>query len=245
MALFVPNKEKQYGIIVIGAGGTGSWLSAYLSKMQDRIHSITLIDGDAVEPKNLTRQNFMRNDIGKNKASVVARAASRMITGDTEFKYSTIEEYVTSTDELGTVVSEIAKTAIPLIVGAVDNNASRKIVHDFVEAYDKEIVWVDAGNNERLGQVIIVPKNADGKLVDGFSSPFDIHEEFRVIDGDERRPDQISCAEQSEAAPQAMAANVLSATTLFMVINKMVAGEAIIANELFFDSFNIGLRHAK
>ena len=244
MAFFVPNKEKQYGIIIIGAGGTGSWLSSYLAKAQDRVHSITLVDGDAVEPKNLTRQNFMRNDIGKNKASVVARAASRMIDTDIIFKYSTVEEFITSTEDLDKIVKEISSHAIPLIVGAVDNNGSRKIIHDYVESYKGEIIWIDAGNNERFGQVILLPKNADGDVIEGFSSPFDLHEEFQVIDGDERRPDQISCAEQSESAPQAMAANVLSATTLFMVINKIITGEAVITNELLFDSFNIGLKHA-
>lgn len=244
MAFFVPNKEKQYGIIIIGAGGTGSWLSSYLAKTQDRVSSITLVDGDDVEPKNLTRQNFMRNDIGRNKAAVVAKAASRMITSDITYNYSTVEEFITSEEDLDKIVKQVSRHSIPIIVGAVDNNGSRKIIHDYMTAYKGEIIWIDGGNNERFGQVILMPKNADGEVVEGFSSPFDIHEEFSVIDGDERRPDEISCAEHSESAPQAMAANVLSATTLFMVINKIISGEAIIGNEFLFDSFNIGLKHA-
>lgn len=244
MTIYKPNTQKKYGIIIIGAGGTGSWLSSYLSKLQDRLHSVTLVDGDVVEPKNLSRQNFMRMDIGKNKADVVARAASRMITDEVAFVYSAIPEFITTPEELGGVVKRVANDgAIPIIAGAVDNNASRKIVHDFVTTYDKEVVWVDGGNSERRGQVIVMPKNEKGEVLDGFYSPFELHDEFNVIDGDERRPDQISCAEQSESAPQNIAANVLSATTMFMLINKIVAGETVLVNELFFDSIGVNIRN--
>lgn len=34
--------------------------------------TLALVDGDTVEPKNLIRQNFIEQDIGKNKAAVMA-----------------------------------------------------------------------------------------------------------------------------------------------------------------------------
>lgn len=246
MALFKPNTEKKYGLIVIGAGGTGSWFSQYVSKLQDKLASVYLIDGDVVEPKNLARQNFMRNDVGKNKASVVARHASRMISQEIPFIYNTIEEFVSSTDDLQKVVDlVVANNAVPVIIGAVDNNASRKIVDDFMKTYKSEIVWIDSGNSERMGQVIVYPKDNKGKPVDGFKSPFELYENFSDIGGEERRPDQISCAEQSESAPQNIGANALAGTLLFMLVNKMVAGEPILFNEYGFDSFalNVGGRN--
>lgn len=243
MIMFKPNKDKKYSVIIIGAGGTGSWLSSYLAKLQDKLHSVHLVDGDIVEPKNMSRQNFIRQDVGRNKAAVVARAASRLIGPETTFIYNTKEAFISTPDELGEIVSvAVSGGAVPIIVGCVDNNASRKIVHDFVTEYKEEIVWVDSGNNERAGQVIVMAKDAEGNVLGNFVSPFEIHEEFSVIDGDERRPDQISCAEQSESAPQNIAANVLAATTAFMILNKIIAGEAIIGNEYKFDSFAIGLR---
>ena len=48
-------KEGRKYYIVLGAGGTGSWLAQFLSKIEVPVY---LIDGDVVEPKNVLRQNF-------------------------------------------------------------------------------------------------------------------------------------------------------------------------------------------
>lgn len=66
-------KRKQrwlIGNIVIGAGGTGSWLTPKLVRMKE---SVTLMDGDRFEKKNLDRQLFNERDIGQNKAEALAR----------------------------------------------------------------------------------------------------------------------------------------------------------------------------
>ena len=68
-------------IVVVGCGGTGSWLLPKLVKtINDGIRKsiirkdvkLILIDGDIVEEKNLVRQNFIEQDIGQNKAEVMA-----------------------------------------------------------------------------------------------------------------------------------------------------------------------------
>ena len=52
---------KPYAIFVLGAGGTGSWLCAFLDK-QSQGNNVIVMDGDVVEDKNILRQNFTRKD---------------------------------------------------------------------------------------------------------------------------------------------------------------------------------------
>lgn len=217
-------KHTNNHIIIIGAGGTGSWFAQFLSKIKEN-NVVTIIDGDIVEPKNLKRQNFLTSHIDQNKAQAVGSL----------YDFNIGEEYLKSADELLEVASMVPD-ARQIIVGAVDNNASRKIIHDFMQMYDGDAVWVDGGNSERSGQVIFYP-TIKGKSLDTFKAPSEIYPEvFNNVEGDERRPDQISCAEHSESAPQNVAANIMSATVLFSVVNKLLANEAIFTNEITFDS---------
>ena len=55
-------------IMVIGAGGIGSFLIPLLSKVGTGRYGITVYDPDTVEEKNLTYQNFRKTEIGENKA---------------------------------------------------------------------------------------------------------------------------------------------------------------------------------
>jgi len=56
---------------IIGAGGVGSWLCPALCKLVGP-ESVTLIDGDKLEPKNLDRQLFDESQVGRHKAEALA-----------------------------------------------------------------------------------------------------------------------------------------------------------------------------
>src|SRR5689334_955497 len=71
---------KSITIHIIGCGGTGSWLASHLSritKLLQEVHQINVKlafwDYDAVEEKNIFRQNFCEAEIGINKAETLAR----------------------------------------------------------------------------------------------------------------------------------------------------------------------------
>ena len=216
-------QPKSYAVLVLGAGGTGSWLATFLDKMSLG-NDVVIFDGDVVEPKNVLRQNFKTIDVGHRKAEVVADH-NRM---------SFVHGYITDTAILHQVMAEFPDDATPLIIGCLDNNATRKIVHDFV-AECENAVWIDGGNAERHGQAYICIKE-NGEIVPGFESPIDLEEAFQNFDGDERRPDQISCAEQSESAPQNVTANVTSATLLFNILVLFLKGGALLSNKYIFDT---------
>lgn len=59
-------------IYIIGVGGVGSWLAGVMSRLISDKSSIMLVDGDELEEKNLDRQMFTVDDIGRPKASALA-----------------------------------------------------------------------------------------------------------------------------------------------------------------------------
>src|SRR5262245_12747222 len=57
--------------VLIGAGGIGSPVAAAL--VRKGVGRLSIVDDDVVELKNLTRQWFRRDDVGKYKAHCLAR----------------------------------------------------------------------------------------------------------------------------------------------------------------------------
>ena len=216
-------KPKNYAVFILGAGGTGSWLCAFLDKMSLN-NNVIVMDGDIVESKNVLRQNFKKLDVTKQKAEVVAKSNTM----------SYVHGYITDTSIFHQLLTEFPEGTVPMLIGCLDNNASRKIAHDFVNEVP-EAVWIDGGNAERHGQAYVCIKE-DGQIVEGFESPIDIEPAFQTFEGDERRPDQISCAEQSESAPQNVTANVTSANVLFNIMAIFLNGGALMTNKYIFDT---------
>ena len=63
-------KKSKRKIMIIGAGGIGSFLIPLLDKTG--LYNITVFDPDVVEIKNITYQNFDEGDIEKLKVDVMA-----------------------------------------------------------------------------------------------------------------------------------------------------------------------------
>jgi molybdopterin/thiamine biosynthesis adenylyltransferase len=59
-------------IYIIGVGGVGSWLAHTMTKLVEP-KNVTLVDGDTLEQKNLDRQLFTEEDIGRNKALALSQ----------------------------------------------------------------------------------------------------------------------------------------------------------------------------
>jgi molybdopterin/thiamine biosynthesis adenylyltransferase len=56
---------------IIGAGGVGSWLAPAITLLVGN-ESVTVIDGDKLEVKNLNRQLFSHSDVGRFKSDALA-----------------------------------------------------------------------------------------------------------------------------------------------------------------------------
>ena len=57
-------------VLVIGAGGIGSFLIPILART--KLYNITVADPDIVEKKNLPYQNYEEEDVGVNKSTVMS-----------------------------------------------------------------------------------------------------------------------------------------------------------------------------
>lgn len=220
------DKTKSKKIIVLGAGGTGGWLLTMLDKLSLPDDSVLIVDGDIVEEKNIIRQAFYPDDVNKYKAEIFADKFG--------FNYTT--DYLDSVEMLKELIDS-CEGEIPIVVGCLDNNASRKIVHDLFESEIEDLIWVDSGNAERHGQVYVAVKENGNVIVE---SPINLDEAFQNYEGDERRPDQISCAEHSESAPQNIAANLTAALITFNILNNILSSGALMSNKYDFDTRTIG-----
>lgn len=138
---------------IIGVGGTGSLFARDLPKLLMGTKSeITLIDGDTVEIKNMRRQSYQFQDIGENKA--IALAAKINAFYSTEC--SAVDRYITESD-LMTLLNK--SSLIPVLVGCVDNDATRKICEKVIKEID-QCIYIDSANSEYTGDVYVCVKSS-------------------------------------------------------------------------------------
>lgn len=159
-------------IFVVGCGGNGGYVipqvARYIRSFMDKQEmasavqrnrkkftiDLTLIDGDDVEQKNLIRQNFINPDIGKNKAQVMAERYGRVFG----LEVGIVKRYLNH--ELTEKLIRQSKDSV-VILGCVDNNFTRRIIHEgvFDEAhnvmYASHLFWIDVANEMFDGQLVI------------------------------------------------------------------------------------------
>ena len=162
-------------IVVIGCGGTGSWLIPKLVKtindmkrknLITKDFTLALVDGDTVEPKNLIRQNFIEQDIGKNKAAVMAdRYSPHLNEGISTVyldKYLTkIKENLEGKDKDNFVNTDLFLSGFTddnvatIIFNLVDNDNARKSLHCSASYLSNRsnIIIADVGNEDTFGQL--------------------------------------------------------------------------------------------
>ena len=107
-------------IMIIGAGGVTSHMLPQLLKMCDSSGKITVVDGDELEEKNLDRQLFRPQDIGKNKAMALRQLYPQI---------NVEPEYLTERN----AKQLFDKYSPDVVFVAVDNHDSRKLVLDYLD----------------------------------------------------------------------------------------------------------------
>ncbi len=166
--VFAPSRTADlagscWNLYLVGCGGTGSWLAHHLARLYatkrvatERIHSVTLIDNDIVEKRNLGRQLFSPGDLSKPKAEVLARRYNAIY--GTSFAYAAhrIKQKDIGSDGL---IPASRFNRPSLILGAVDNGPTRRAIHEAVTDPQNQsargaIYWLDTGNWAERGQVI-------------------------------------------------------------------------------------------
>jgi len=126
-------------VLVIGAGGIGSFLIPLLDKVG--LYDITVADPDKVETKNLSYQNFREGDVNLYKVgSMKARFNSVKL----------ISKYP--------ILTEKQMQGYDLVICCVDNIGLRRTL------YNTSVKWLDLRAQGR--NAALVSHNADPKMYD-------------------------------------------------------------------------------
>lgn len=222
---------------VIGTGGTGGYLIPNLARQisiknigTNHKHKFTVADADIIENENLVRQNFIQADIGKNKAETMARRYS----GAFGIEIGVVNEYVETSEQLQAIVSNYEKE-VPVFIGCVDNNKSRQLVYRFFSEYKKEMFWLDSGNSEYTGQVVLGYNNMGHSRIPATiesEEPFylpcvaDVYPDI-INDTTTKFVSEMSCAERAVHDPQCIATNITAANILFNFSNALLNSNSI------------------
>jgi hypothetical protein len=138
--------QGHFTVTVVGCGGTGGFAAEGLARLLPKRADLVLVDHDLVEEPNLTRQNFTREELGMRKSEALARRLANRY--DRPVGYSTLPV-------------AMADLKLPgLLIGCVDNGPARRDIaekarHFYAGDFGYSSWWVDAGNGENYGQVLI------------------------------------------------------------------------------------------
>ena len=231
MSLAIPVREK-LNIHVIGAGGTGGYAVSYLARLlAGGGHVIHVYDGDRVETKNLKRQNFKVSDLDQNKAEVICSRVREEILQAPEMVPH--DGYLTDKEDLlGEILASLEDDQSLVIILAVDNVATRKLVNEVIldDLAEARVLTValDSGNDNQGGQVVLygnaaatwkrpLCESAKGML----PTMLQVYPELNDVE-DVNPGLVMDCADNAESQPQAMMCNVRNGEILAHVVMRIL-----------------------
>lgn len=154
---YFPRRSAHIGIGLVGCGGTGSWLVEHLAGMSYDLQrfqitvDLILIDGDRVEEPNIGRQNFRPQDIGHNKAAVLAQRYS----ADYGVRIGHVPRMATSR-LLQAIGHRLPAHGHNILIGAVDRFSGRRAIHQCFTRGRRWRPWhvaIDSGNDQTGGAI--------------------------------------------------------------------------------------------
>lgn len=254
-------------IVVIGVGGTGSELIRQLSQVvaaSNIPHTLMLVDKDFIEPKNLKNQSFLRSEVGEMKAEVLAERYGQAYPNLNIFSYT--ENYIENLDELTKLLNPLYldttnfnsdQRFIPIIVGCVDNNYSRKVFHAAYKALNN-CIYIDAGNESAVvppdwqtrpfnmwsneeqqtyqesgwsGQVVCGVRLNGDELQPALAG---LYPEVLTDTDSVKAPSELSCSELAASDPQRSLVNKYSAMSLMTYLYEIIEERTISNHHTMF-----------
>lgn len=255
---YMPKKNIYPFIVQIGTGGTGGYLVQHIAQLlgtNKKSATYVIADPDVIEEKNLGNQLFLASEVGMKKADVLAERYSYAYDMDIR-SYS--EAYIESPDDIKKLFNtDYIRTdgyrnqMLPIIIGCVDNNFTRQIIHEFFSKHPG--VYIDAGN-----EATVVPADWQtrpkanwtpeelqafnesgwsGQIVTGVNlnlakqpSVADVFPDILVSE-DSIRPSSLSCTELTASEPQRLIVNKFAALAILSVLTEIIE-ELCISNHI-------------
>jgi hypothetical protein len=232
-------------IVMIGAGGTGAHIAPHLYRLLyalSRPVRCVIADGDSVEERNLVRQHFCRAELGVNKAKALAERYALAFGLAPEY----VPDFIENKERLLTLLTpenlRLSKSVwdrkkkewiyyadeLVILIGAVDNNRSRRVCHEAFMS-SENLIYIDSGNGELSGQIVCGVRKAGKTLQRPVGRLYP-----DVLRETDKFPSELSCAEASVSAPQAITANIMAATVVVgIVYNILARGECDVKSATF------------
>lgn len=229
-------------LYLIGGGGTGGFtfnnLVRLLAGTKIPIH---LYDGDQVEVKNLKRQPFHKESVGQNKAKALVKAAQETVL-DAPPLIAHPQYVVDEMELMGDILMSLSDHNFPIIISAVDNVSTRKLLNRMFVKWPMPYLVIDSGNHDQGGQVVWTTNLS----VKWKKTPFDkgkpiilknMLETYPQLNKKEDHNPGInpSCEEVVDSEPQAMMANsrngdIIANLIMHVIHHKPLAGNVFESN---------------
>jgi hypothetical protein len=216
-----------FTVTVVGCGGTGGFVAEGVARLLPPRADLVLIDHDRVEERNLIRQNFTSEEMGQFKSETLARRLSQ--------RYNLPVAY----SILPVAMAEIRVPGV--IIGCVDNGMARREIAERLEGkgltwvggyshslprewqtgprLEASIWWVDAGNGESYGQILI--GNTDRAIFEAdtcLGLPLPTIQRPDLL---RQAPQQGDCADIPDQGP---AINQVMASLVVEVVRRLIEG---------------------
>ena len=215
-------ERDSLSIILVGCGGTGSWLAPtvvrtarLLVEKFNKTVKVVFVDPDTVEPKNCYRQNFAEFEIGQNKAETLATRYGLVWGLDV---LALPRRFDAELDKLLNNEHQ-SYYGQSVVIGCVDNAPARSEIQRYITekaGYSAARWWLDCGNSRHSGQVLLGGFNNKNDTtafpIPGYCArlplPTDQHPDLLieqpVEDADET---SLSCADMALRGAQGLAVN--------------------------------------
>ena len=138
-------KLKQRKLLIIGAGGIGSYLASFLERISERgmpLYHITIYDDDKVEEKNISYQNYNVEDIGEFKVAALGG------------KLGLRSDSIADRREFQVLNEKQLKENYDLVICCVDNLAARRILYKTGYGEDCPVKWLDLRAQGRMALLV-------------------------------------------------------------------------------------------
>ena len=224
---FAQDTRREHRVVIVGCGGTGAFVAEGLCRLfltRPDIH-LVLVDHDTVSERNLLRQNFYAEDVGRFKAEALAQRFARQFNRPVAYSLNPLG--------LSGRRSELY-TAPSLMITCVDNAIARQAAASWASQHMGW--WLDVGNGKNWGQVLI-GNSTVARATDMYMRWF--HEKSgicgRLPHPNLQQPEILvprreegldpDCAEAVALGEQSPVINKAMATLVMEFVRRLVAGE--------------------
>lgn len=228
-------------ITIVGLGGIGSSILPMVSRMvytnsSSIPHTLSLVDGDSYERKNISRQQFPLTFVGMNKAA--AQASKLSCTMGITVRYLT--DYLTSEN----IDSHLHNLDPDVILSCVDNNQVRWLLSNWVhnklsDECCKPILLIQGGNDKWDGSVHAYGISYINGLLRTIGQPIEVRHPNINAGSREGSREHLSCQEllNMPGGEQTMVANSMAAVLMFSLLQAYIHNpESLIGLEdTYFD----------